>query len=62
VTGKAGKIPPKTIRGNWEPLGTIEEIERGLAILERRGRQRTRDYLLKGMVLRPNERVQLQAA
>ncbi len=54
VTSEVGKIPPKTIRGNWDPLVTTEEFERGLAILEKRdqkrGRHRTHDYLLKGLV------------
>jgi DNA invertase Pin-like site-specific DNA recombinase len=54
VTSKSGKIPPKTIKGNWEPIVTTEEFERGLAILEqrdlKRGRERRHDYLLKGMI------------
>lgn len=49
----AGNIAPKTIRGDWEPLITTEEFERGLAILERRCeklvRHRKHDYLLKGI-------------
>lgn len=47
-------ILPKTVRGNWEPIVSTEEFERGLAILERRSRNRTarrkRDYLLKSLV------------
>lgn len=54
VTSRAGKIPPKTIKGNWKPIVTTEEFERGLAILEQRdqkhGRERRHDYLLKGMI------------
>ncbi|MBK8034732.1 MAG: recombinase family protein [Chloroflexi bacterium] len=54
VTSKSGKLPPKTIKGNWEPIVTTEEFERGLAILEqrdlKRGRERRHDYLLKGML------------
>jgi hypothetical protein len=54
LTSKAGNIPPKTIRGEWEPIVTTEEFERGLAILEKRSRKLTRhrkhDYLLKGIV------------
>ncbi len=46
--------PPKTLRGNWEPIVTTEEFERGLAILERRYVQRLakrkHDYLLKGLI------------
>jgi hypothetical protein len=29
VTSKAGHVPPKTIRGHWEPIVTTEEFERG---------------------------------
>ncbi len=54
VTSKTRAIPPKTIRGNWEPIVTTEEIEQSLRILEerdkKRGRQRKHDYLLKGFV------------
>lgn len=54
VTSRAGKIPPKTIKGNWEPLVTTEEFERGLAILNqrdlKRGRERRHDYLLRGLI------------
>lgn len=54
LTSKAGSIPPKTVRGNWEPLVTTEEFERGLLILEKRHQHRVvrrkHDYLLKGMI------------
>jgi site-specific DNA recombinase len=54
IISKSAKIPPKTVRGNWEPLVSTEEFEHGLAILEQRdqtrGRNRKYDYLLKGMV------------
>jgi DNA invertase Pin-like site-specific DNA recombinase len=47
-------ILPKTLRGDWEPLVTTEEFERGLAILEKRSRyqyaKRKHDYLLKGLI------------
>src|SRR5690606_29061410 len=47
-------ILPKTVRGNWEPIVSTEEFERGIAILERRSRNRTarrkRDYLLKSLI------------
>ena len=47
-------IPPKTIRGNWKPIVTTEEFERGLAILERRTKNRVakrkHDYLLKNLI------------
>ena len=54
VTSKSGKVPPKTILGNWEPLVSTEEFERGLAILDqrdlKRGRERKHEYLLKGLI------------
>jgi DNA invertase Pin-like site-specific DNA recombinase len=47
-------ILPKTLRGNWEPIVTTEEFEKGLAILERRQSHRVvrrrHDYLLKGLI------------
>jgi DNA invertase Pin-like site-specific DNA recombinase len=53
VSEKAG-IPPKSIRGNWKPLVTTEEFERGLEILAWRDRHRIAKrrhvYLLKGLV------------
>jgi hypothetical protein len=54
VVSLKNNIPPKTIRGNWEPLVTTEEFERGLEILARRSQnrdaRRRQDYLLKGMI------------
>ncbi len=54
VTSKSGKIPPKTILGNWKPIVSTEEFERGLAILDqrdlKRGRERKHEYLLKGLI------------
>lgn len=54
VVSEQNKIPPKTIRGNWEPLVTTEEFECGLQILERRNThriaKRRHDYLLKGII------------
>ena len=54
VVSEKNKILPKTIRGNWEPIVTTEEFERGLEILERRNRhriaKRRHDYLLKGII------------
>jgi DNA invertase Pin-like site-specific DNA recombinase len=48
------KIPPKTVRGQWEPIVTTEEFELGLAILERRNGDRDHKprhfYLLQGML------------
>lgn len=47
-------IAPKTLRGNWEPLVTTEEFERGIAILDRRNTHRFRrtkhEYLLTGLL------------
>ena len=53
VSAKAG-IPPRTIRGHWEPVVSTEEFERGLEILARRRRhkiaKRRHTYLLKGKI------------
>lgn len=38
VSPKAG-IPPKTIRGNWTPVVTTEELERGIEILAKTRRK-----------------------
>jgi DNA invertase Pin-like site-specific DNA recombinase len=47
-------ILPRTLRGNWEPIVSTEEFERGLAILARRAQhklaKRKHDYLLKGLI------------
>ena len=47
-------IPPKTVRGQWEPVVSTEEFEKGLAILERRSRtnpHKSRNfYLLTSLV------------
>lgn len=54
VVSKENGILPKTVRGNWEPLISGEDFERGLAILDRRVEhrtyKRTQDYLLTGMI------------
>ena len=54
VTSKVNNVPPKTIRGSWEPIVTTEEFERGLAILEKHNQKRVpsrkHDYLLSGLV------------
>lgn len=53
VSPKAG-IAPKTVKGNWQPVVTTEELERGLEILAKRGqrtiRQRTHEYLLSSLI------------
>ncbi len=47
-------IPPKTVRGEWEPVVTTEEFELGLAILARRNQDRDHKpkhfYLLQNLV------------
>ena len=47
-------ILPKTLKGQWEPIISTEEFERGLAILDNRANQRRpryrHDYLLQGLV------------
>lgn len=54
LVSETGRIPPKTIRGNWEPTVSTEVFEKGLSILSQRdqkqGRQRKHDYLLKGLL------------
>ena len=53
VSPKAG-IPPKAIRGNWKPVVTTEELERGIEILAKRGektvRRRRHEYLLSSLI------------
>ncbi|MBZ0274554.1 MAG: recombinase family protein [Anaerolineae bacterium] len=47
-------IAPKTIRGNWKPVVTTEELERGIEILAKRGEKTTRrrkhEYLLSSLI------------
>lgn len=54
VVSETAGIPPKTVRGDWEPVVTTEEFEDGLAILARRTRspnaRRKHDYLLRRLV------------
>lgn len=54
VVSPSAKIPPKTVKGMWQPAVTTEEFEEGLAILDRRNRhklaKRKHEYLLKGLV------------
>lgn len=54
VVSKPNQIAPKTIQGNWDPIVTTEEMERGLAILARRNTHRSvrrkQIYLLQGMI------------
>lgn len=53
VVSQTNNIPPKTIKGNWQPIITTEEFERGLLILdkrtEKRAPKRRHDYLLRGI-------------
>jgi len=61
VESEKAEIPPKTIRGNWEPLVTTEEFEQGLVILKKREEEPTPQhrhvYLLTGLLYlkRPDE-------
>lgn len=54
IVSEANQIPPKTLRGNWEPLVSTEDFERGLAILDKRNHhpvpKRKRSYLLQGII------------
>lgn len=47
-------IPPKQVRGKWEPIVTTEEFEKGLAVLAKRNKTRMpaakQFYLLQGIV------------
>jgi DNA invertase Pin-like site-specific DNA recombinase len=53
VSEEAG-IAPKTIRGQWQPLVTTEEFERGVEILLKRSKhkvpRRKHEYLLSGLI------------
>ena len=53
-------IRPKTLRGEWEPIVTTDEFERGLAILHSRTKRhlnktRRHTYLLQGIVYMQRE-------
>jgi DNA invertase Pin-like site-specific DNA recombinase len=54
IVSERNCIPPRTLQGNWEPLVSTEEFERGLEILAHRNLHRSvrrkHDYLLKGMI------------
>ena len=55
VVSESAKIAPKTVQGNWKPVVTTEEFERGLEILAKRQKKRAsggprHDYLLRGFV------------
>ena len=54
VVSDKANIPPKSVRGRWQPLVTTEEFEQGLAILAQRDQHRVvrrkHDYLLKGLI------------
>ncbi|PJF25887.1 MAG: hypothetical protein CUN53_10510, partial [Phototrophicales bacterium] len=41
VVSLKNNVPPKTVRGNWEPIVTTEEFERAQEILARRTAHRT---------------------
>lgn len=54
VVSMKNGVLPKTVRGNWEPIVTTEEFERGQDILAKRNAHRTvrrkQFYLLTGLV------------
>jgi DNA invertase Pin-like site-specific DNA recombinase len=54
VVSKEDSIAPKTIPGEWEPIVSTEEFERGLEILANRAQnkytKRKYDYLLRGLL------------
>ncbi|MEO1290132.1 MAG: recombinase family protein [Chloroflexota bacterium] len=54
ICSETRNIPPKTMRGRWEPIISTEDFERGLAVLKRRTKNKIikikHDYLLRGMV------------
>lgn len=64
VVSEKAEIPPKTVRGQWNPLVTTEEFECGLAILAKRDKhriyRRKHDYLLKGLIYVKHESNELQ--
>lgn len=60
VVSMKNGVLPKTVRGNWEPIVTTEEFERGQDILAKRNAHRTvkrkQFYLLTGLAFyRPPE-------
>ena len=54
VISETAKIPPKTVKGEWQPIVSTEEFEQGLSILARRYEhriaKRKHEYLLKGLI------------
>ena len=54
VVSEGAGIPPKTLRGQWQPTISTEDFECGLQILEKHNRkrapQRKHDYLLQGLI------------
>jgi hypothetical protein len=54
-----GQIPPKTVRGSWQPIVTTDEFEAGLAILDKRNRERCHHkkhfYMLQGRIFLQTE-------
>lgn len=54
IVSASNQIAPKTLRGNWDPIVTTEEMERGQEILVRRNAHRSvrrkQTYLLQGMI------------
>lgn len=54
IVSETQNIAPKTLRGDWKPVVSTEEFERGLAIMEKRYRKRAPKfkhfYLLQGLI------------
>lgn len=54
VVSESHNIPPKTLRGNWDPIVTTEEFEQRLGDLARRNEarsiRRTHEYLFVGLL------------
>jgi DNA invertase Pin-like site-specific DNA recombinase len=54
VVNEEEGIAPRTLRGDWQGLVTTEELEQGIAILQKRTSHRVvrrkHDYLLKGIL------------
>jgi hypothetical protein len=65
VENKWATIPPKTVRGDWEPVVSTEEFETGLAILQHHNEAREHRprhfYLLQKLVyLQEYEKVRIE--
>jgi DNA invertase Pin-like site-specific DNA recombinase len=54
VVSEKFEIPYGTVRGDWEPIVTTQEFERGIAILHKNDREKSREkrhvYILRNLV------------